>query len=287
MKLLLVAVAALMALACGQYYGGAIPPASPPTSALVPWQGFPADQKPRPIVWLANYSPANGFTTGDGKIAAFCNKYVLGTTLPPNVSFEAVATWTNGTTASYRGISAAAALAAITSAQTEMQSSDCAAVQPLVIKGVRLGFFDFITDRGKAQMTSWLFSAPGMNGEVAYPAIVPTAFWSGGMLPRFSSGGAVMSADGRSLAYTFAGAPDIPGNCGADYRFVVVESFSAAAFALQAISHASPGEQVACPAIAQELTITVTLARPLGGRVFVDTEGYAVKVCPAVVARSC
>jgi hypothetical protein len=279
-----VAVTALALAGCGQYRGGGTPVASPPASALVPWQGFPADQKPRPIVWLQNFSP--GFATNEGKLAAYCNKFVLGGGLPKNLPPLAVATWTDGTTASYRGISAADALKAMAAPKVE-PDPQCASIPPLVINGASLGLFEFSTDRGKAQMTSWLFTATGVNGEVAYPAIVPSAFWSGGMLASSGNGEAGLSADGRSLTYKFAGAPDNPGPCGADYKGVVAESATAVAVALQMISHASPGSLIACPAIAQERSITVTLAKPLGGRVVADENGYAVAVCPVGSARGC
>lgn len=284
------AVAAITIVACGRLSG--IPPGgtaivSPPASALVPWQGFPADQHPRPIVWLGNFSPTNGFSTGDGKIALMCSRFALGSPLPKNLPNHAVATWTDGTKGSYPGISAADALAAISRAKTDMPASQCTATPPLVISGARLGTFDFYTDRGKAHMTAWLFSAMGANGELAYPALAPTAFWKGGMVVQPGNGAAAVSANGRSLTWTFFGAPDTSGACGADYKGVVAESATAVAVALQEISHTTPGSQIACPAIAQERSVTVTLANPLGGRVVVDAAGNAVSVCPAPFHRGC
>ena len=280
------AVAVLSIVACGPAPGGATPVVSPPTSALVPWQGFPASQHPRPIVWLGNASPANGFDPGDAKIAFFCGKFTLGSTLPKNLPSPAVATWTDGARATYAGISAAGALAAIARAASGMSASDCAAVAPLVVSAARLGTFDFDTDRGKARMTAWLFTAAGASGEVAYPALAQTAFWSGGMSVQSSKGGAGLSADGLSLTFTFEGSPDVPGPCGADYKGVVAESSAAVAVAVQEISHAGPND-IACPAIAQERSVTVILASPLGGRVVVDASGDAVTVCPEASAKAC
>jgi hypothetical protein len=285
------AFAAIGMVACGRYAGdvpgGRHLVVSPPTSALVPWRGFPADQQPRPIVWLENRSPANGFFTGDAKIAFMCSRFVLGSPLPTNVPVEAVATWTDGTSAVYPGISAAGAFAAMTRVTPEMTGADCAYVPGLSISSARLGAFDFYTDRGKAQMTAWLFASKVMNGEFAYPAIAPAAFWNGGLTAHAAGRVAGISSDGRSLTWTFAGAPDTPGPCGADYAGVVAESNSAVAVALQMFPHAAPAEPIACDAMAQERTITITLARPLGGRVVADETGLAVAVCPTGVARAC
>jgi hypothetical protein len=274
-------VAMLAVVGCGSRNGETNPIVSPPTGALAAWVSFPADQKPRPIVWLQNTSPANGYGTGDAKMAAYCNKYVLGSALPTPVPDRAVATWTDGTSATYRGVSAAGALAALTADRSHMQDPQCNSFPPLVISGARLDSFDFVTDRGKANMTAWLFSAMGVNGELPYPAIVPAAFWTGGLMPESGTGAAVMSADGRSLTYTFYGAPADRGPCGADYKGVVAESRTAVAIALQETSHATPGQPVACNAMAQQRSVIVTLAQPLGGRVLVDRSGKVTWVCPS------
>ena len=289
MKLILalIAVATTALVACGPHYdygSGAVTPTpvSPPTAALAAWAEFPAGQKPRPIVWLQNPSPADGYGTGEAKMAAYCNKYVIGSALPTAIPTRTVATWTDGSTASYRGISAPAALAALASDRTHEQEPQCSSTPPLVINAARLGTFDFLTDRGTAQMTAWLFSATGVDGELAYPAIVSSAFWKGGIMRLSGTGAAVLSADGRSLTYTFYGAPDRPGPCGADYKGVVAESRTAVAIALQETPHEQHGQLVACDAMAQQRNVTVTLAQSLGGRVVLDATGNITPVCPAV-----
>jgi hypothetical protein len=286
------ALAAVSIIACGRAPGTGspvptFPPATPPTSALVPWQGFPAGQQPRPIVWMGNASPVNGFGTNEGKIAAMCNRFVLMGSLPKNLPPRAVATWTDGTTASFAGISAAAALAGMSRPNPEAAASDCASVPPLVIDAARLETFDFGTDRGTAQMTAWLFKAIGVDGEFAYPALPQSAFWTGGMTGPSGNGGATVSADGLSLTWSFGGAPENAGPCGADYRGLVAESPTAVAVSIQSVSHATPGDAMTCPAIAQIRTVTVKLASRLGGRVVVDSSSAAVTVCPAALQRGC
>jgi len=278
----LIAMTAVALAACGQFGGNAVVPTpiSPPTGALTAWASFPADQKPRPIVWLRNPSPANGYASGEAKLSAYCNKYALGFVLPTTVPDRAIATWPDGTSATYRGISAPAAFARLIADTTQYQDPQCSSYGSLVISGARLGTFDFVTDRGRALMTAWLFSATGVNGDLAYPAMLPTAFWTGGMLAQYANGTTVISADGRSLTYTFYGAPSDPGPCGADYKGVIAESQTAVAIALQEVSHASSGQMVACPAVAEQRSVVVALALPLGGRVVVDGSSQATSVCP-------
>jgi len=279
-------LALLVVVGCGRASGGVTPIVSPPASALVLWQGFPAGEHPRPIVWIGNASP-NGFTTDGGKIAAMCNRFALGGSLPKNLPPRAVATWTDGSTFAYAGISAAQALSAMSRATPGMPASDCASVNPLVISGARLGIFDFDTDRGKAQMTAWLFTATGMSGEFAYPAVKPAAFWNGGMISGISGHGTTLEAGGRSLTYRFWGASADSGPCGASYKGVLLESSSAVAIALQMIPNSAPGAPVACDAMARERSINVALASPLGGRVVVDAAGDVVPVCQGTLSEGC
>jgi hypothetical protein len=277
----LIATMAVALAACGQFgSSAAVPtPISPPTGALTAWASFPAGAQPRPIVWLANPSPANGYGTGANKLAAYCYKYAISSTLPPTAPATGSVLWPDGTSATFPGISAADALADLATPRTPVQDPQCSSYPPVVISGARLGSFVFVTDRGKALMNAWLFSAIGVDGELAYPAIAPDAFWTGGQLANYGNNSAVLSVDGRSLTYTFYGAPSDPGPCGADYRAVVAESRSAVAIALQEMPHATSGS-VACPAVAEQRSVVVALIQTLGGRVVIDALGNVLLVCP-------
>ena len=272
---------ALTALACGRVPSGGTPIVSPPAEALVAWSGFPAALVPRPVVMVGNASAASGFTSSEAKIAAGCHKFRSGITLSNVVPARAQVSWTTGTTATYPAISAAAALAAMMRPLADTSDPNCATAQPLVVNGSRFGLFGFATDRGNAQISAWLFTASGVMGEVAYPALAPPALWNGGILNGYLNSGSTVSADGRTLTFTFWGAPLTSGPCGADYKAQVAESSSAVAVAVQAIPHASPGEPIACDAMAQQRSVTLALASPLGGRVVLDASGNAAVVCPA------
>jgi hypothetical protein len=282
------AAAPLVLLACGQVPGtGVLPLVTPPAAALVPWEAFPADQIPRPVVLIGNASPASGFSTDGAKLAALCHKFRSAIKLSTVVPARAQATWTTGTSATYPAISAAAALAAMMKPPADNSDTGCSTAQPLVIDGSRFGVFDFETDRGTAQISAWLFTASGAIGEVAFPALATSALWNGGIVNGYTGGGSTVSADGYKITFTFYGAPSSAGPCGADYGSAVAESPTAVAVAVQAFPHASPGAPIACPAIAQERSVTVILASPLGGRVLVDASSAAVAVCPAAVVRPC
>jgi hypothetical protein len=261
---------------------------TPPTGALVAWQTFPADQTPRPILPFSNvYSAARGFTGNNEKIAGMCGKLTLATTLPAQAPSQAVAAWTDGTAATYQAISASEAFSAMTRVATELQSPECASAAALPVSAARFGNALLRTDRGTATVSSWLFTATGVLGEMAYPALPRSAYWDDGTTRRSWGEGATMSVDAHSLTFTFSGAPDNPGPCGADYTAAVAESSSAVAVAVLAIPHSAPDAHIACTAMAAFRTVTVVLAGPLGGRVVVNASGDVVTVCPEATRSSC
>jgi hypothetical protein len=287
-RLVMLATLLMMAACCGPTTptGTAYP--SPPTEALAAWQSFPANQVPRPIVvfWSA-FSPAGGFAGDNEKIAGMCGKFVLASPLPAQVPSQAVATWPDGTKATYSAISASDALSEMTNVATRMPGPECVSVQALPITAARFGSAQLKTDRGTAAASSWLFTATGVVGEMAYPALPRSAYWDKGTDKRSSDQFASGSDESRVLTFTFTGAPDNPGPCGADYTAAVAESASAVAVAVLAIPHSAPGAPIACTAIAAVRSVKVVLARPLGARVVVNASGDAVTVCPEAIRQGC
>ena len=281
MKVTLGAVVLLIVAACGALPGTGNAYPSPPTSALAAWQSFPATQVPRPIIAFWDIrSTGGGYTSGDGKIAGFCNKFTLSVVLPALVPGQAVATWANGTGATYSSISAFDAFFAMSHAPTGMQSQECARVAPLNITGVRFGTAQIMTDRGTATMSAWVFEVTGIMGELPYPALPRSAFWNGSLATLSLGESANVSPDGRSVTFHFTGAPPTAGPCGADYSGAVAESSSAIAIAVLDIRPRSSDGPVACTAIGAFRSVTVNLTGPLGGRVVLNASGDAVEVCP-------
>jgi hypothetical protein len=278
------ALVAILLVACGAVNGnGAIPtptPLSPPTGALAGWASFPADRSPRPVVLIINASSPGGFTSGDAKIAALCHKFTSGIILPKAVPFAGNVTWSTGTSGIYPSISAAAALTAMRQPGPGTSEPYCATVQALVVTGARFARSEFLTDRGTAEIDSWLFRMRGLNGEMVYPALTAESMWNADMTKGSPDRGSVVSPDGRRLTFSFYGAPATSGPCGADYRAVVAESQAAVAIALQTISHAKPGDLIACTAVAQLRSVDVPLVSVLGGRVVLEETGNVTSVCP-------
>jgi len=278
-------LAALALLACGPANNGnaAVPtptPVSPPTQALLGWATFPAGQAPRPVVLVGNNSPTAGFANSeDAKSAAVCHKLTAAIKPSNAVPPTANVTWSSGTSASYPSISAATALAAMMQPVPGYKSSSCGVVQPQVVTAVRWGAYELPTDRGRAQIDSWLFAMSRISGEIAYPALSPEAVWNAEMSKASITPGSTLSADGLTLTFGFTGAV-ASGPCGSDYRGVVAESQTAVAVALQETPHSAPGAHIACDAIAQIRHVDVSLASPLGGRVVLDASGNFAPVCP-------
>jgi hypothetical protein len=271
--------------ACGTLNGPRTGTISPPTDALALWQDFPADQNPRPIVLLSSDSPGQGFDSGDAKIAWLCQKFRLSTSLPAEIPTPAVASWSDGTKATYAGLSAAVAFAALNRPGPGASNAQCQTVAPLPVIAARLGTAGFSTDRGMAQMSAWLFRATGARAEFQLPAIESSALWPG-PFERSIGGGATVSPSGRQLTFSFVGGPP-DGPCAEDYTGVVAESPHAVAVAVQSNPGRVQGGPVTCDAMGHLRSVTVQLASPLGGRVLVDASGGAVAVCPEAIRAGC
>jgi hypothetical protein len=279
--------ALLFVVACGATGGQAstpLPLPSPPTAALAAWKTFPVNANPRPILWLGGPNLITAFPDGDSKIAGICNKLVLrpGLKLSTSAPAQATATWLSGVAGSYGAISAATAFSALL--RTGGAGGNmCDGVSPLVITSVRWGTANVATDRGSAQMSTWLFEATGVTGEFAYPGLDPSAYWRSGVVAAGSvpGVGARLSSDGRTLTIGLVGSPDSAGPCGADYTAAAAESDTAVAVAVKTISHAG-SENVACDLVGYARTVTVHLAAALGGRVLLDENGNVGEACQQI-----
>ncbi|MGW1991585.1 hypothetical protein [Embleya sp. NPDC001921] len=87
-----------------------------------------------------------------------------------------------------------------------------------------------------------------------------------------------VSADGRELTLRFAGTPDVPGPCGADYSVESTQRPDVVAVEIVARARvATPGaKDAACSLIEAARTVTTTLAAPLGDRPVIDTTATAI-----------
>jgi hypothetical protein len=272
---------ALALVACGGLngYSGNEPPVVTPTAALASWAAFPAGQTPRPVVLIANRSPDGGFGGDSAKIAALCHKFTSAITLSTAAPRNTTVIWSTGAEGTYPSISAAAALAALAQPGPGTSESYCKTVDPLVFSAVRFGAYGYVTDRGSAQIDSWLFTTTAFSGAIAHPALAPSAVWNADLLEG-SGNGTIVSDDGRTLKFGFTGGSGT-GPCAVHYQPLVAESQSAVAVAVQAAPSTS-----ACngpsDAVGYLRTVYVSLAGPLGGRVVLDATGNLATVCPAI-----
>lgn len=279
-RLAVVACLAMLLVGCGGLGTGTVPDPTPPSGALAAWVDFPADRNPRPIVLLDMPPLYPGFdANNNSKIAAYCGKFQLKFQPSSVAPTQATATWPDGTIAPVAAMSAADAYRVIVAAP-QMTSTDCSVAPALAVTAARLGTAGFRTDRGTAQMSAWLFTITGATGDVAYPAIAPSAFWDLSRSKLSGNSGGTVSADGRTLTYGFVG-----GECDAGYKSAVAESATAVAVAVVAIPKG--GVSMACPAVGVLRTINVALASPLGGRVVLDDSGRVESVCPEAIRANC
>src|SRR5712692_8391436 len=277
-------LALLVVTACGLSNGqgsGPLAPPSPPTAALAKWQDFPAHANPRPIIWFGGiYEHVNGFSDVTGKETWLCGKFVLGggVQLPGAGPARATAAWPSGARGSYASIGAEQAFKALLAHRQNAGGSNCATAAAEVITDVRWGAARFATDRGRAQISAWLFDVGAVNGELGYPALDPSAYWGGGKTTSSGGVGGRISSDGHTLTIGLVGGPDTAGPCGEDFSASAAESDTAVAVAISSRIHGGPN--VACTLEGHFRTVQVRLAKPLGGRVLVDAQGNVGSVCP-------
>jgi hypothetical protein len=271
-------VLALVVAACGAVPGGHgnLPAPSPPTAALANWSDFPVNTKPRPIIWFGDVIEEVGpgmFPDDKSKLTWVCDKFVLGPGLALSSISAATATakWTSGASASYPSIGSGQAWSALMARPRGGNTADCASLKPFVITAVRWGTAEFATDRGGATMSAWLFDVPEAKGYLGYPALDPSAYWTGRAITSDGQGlGARVSADGRTLTIGAIGARDQSGPCGSDYTTSAAESTTAVAVAIKTYPHDA---QAVCDLVARMYSIDVHLKAPLGDRVLLDENG--------------
>jgi hypothetical protein len=245
----IVAILVGVGLAVGLGYAGIWPQASPGAPnvqlahTLLVWSGFPANENGRPLVLAGSrmLAPASGFPDKADQTA-----YTNGAIDPPS-SYPTTPALADG----YRLISPSDAVALIQTAGANGPR--------LRITKVTLGTGTFQTDRGPRLLPAWLVWFAGVRDPVVVAAARP--FNPAGVVasstPAIRS--ATVNTDTRQLtvAYNTGGHP-----C-KNYTLEVEESRTAVAIAaVELRSRAST-----CLAIRRS---TVTLTKPLDGRVLVD-----------------
>ena len=243
---------------------------SPSTAITGEWQEFPAVGSPRPIVFF--YSTTADIARPEAWPPFECGKFVGAASLPAGSPGMAYATWSDQDEG-FQAISAADAIAAMSRLAPKAGSADCASVTATTVISAQFGYSTFETDRGDAWMSAWLFQIAGSRTIVGFPALPVSAFWEGGLTPKSPNATAFIDASGRQLTVAL---------CGGSHAASVAESSTVVQVSLIGKGQASAG----CSDVPYSSTFssptTVTLDRPLGGRVVVDSNGLAMEVCSTI-----
>jgi hypothetical protein len=193
--------------------------------------------------------------------------------LPGATPPDATVSWGDGTSRSFRLVSAVKALADV---KTDPSNSACSDCTPLQVTGAQLMTSTVKTSRGPAKAPVWSFTIAGTAVQVTRLAVAgPVVVNQPARDPNNAFIGlgvdsATASAGGRDLTVSFTGAPG-PGSqpCGADYTAETVESSTAVVVIVTEHPHWSLIPE-ACTAVGAERTAVATMAAPLGDRTVLE-----------------
>ncbi|NRQ38502.1 hypothetical protein HII36_42750 [Nonomuraea sp. NN258] len=192
----------------------------------------------------------------------------LATALPSTAPPDAEVRWPDGRVSRLPLISAARAYREFHEPADPIEE-ECPAggCRPLRVTGARLGRVPVPTSRGTVQVPAWMFTVAGVEQKKVHVAVDPSAV---SPLPERIAEGQeeVMAFDlvaGRPrelrLRYGYGACDTVHGARAYETDQVVVVDVD-----VRTIHPGGP-----CPAILKSATTTVALARPLGGRVLLDS----------------
>ncbi|WP_030453561.1 hypothetical protein [Herbidospora cretacea] len=245
------------------------------------WQGSADDR-----AWRTGFVPLGvlnpyGWITGRlpywAARSAHNKAWRLAVTLPAQVPSPAPVRWPDGSVSHVPLVSAAAAYAEVTGG-SHLIEDPCPAkgCRRLVFTGVTLGAVPMETSRGTIQAPVWRFTAEGLDQPFFRVAVDPSAVTP---RPRRAQGDLE-----RVMAFELV--PGRPkdllvryghGACETVEKVLVHETDQVVVVGVTA----SPTGAGACPAILKTATATVTLGRPLGDRLVLDSGG-GLPVLPGV-----
>ncbi|MEU0564639.1 hypothetical protein ABZ297_04450 [Nonomuraea sp. NPDC005983] len=209
-----------------------------------------------------------------GRIPAWVNRsshngaWRLAAKLPANSPGDADVRWPDGEVSQVPLISAASAYEDF-SKPADLIEEECPAkgCRPLRVTGARLGKVPLETSRGTIQVPVWMFTVEGVEQKKVHVAVDPSAVT---VRPERIQGGIeeVMAFDlvaGKPdellLRYGFGACDTVHGPRAYETDQLVVVDMDE--------EDSSSGKP--CPAILKTATTTVTLARPLGDRLVLDS----------------
>jgi len=284
-----VAVAVLAVAACGSQR--AAPPAAPRTTPRAAGQDGPAafvararqvtaqwDRSAAARVWrtglvlvdasdLTPVPPGAGFGSQREKDAFGSTHFRLAGILPAG-PLPGLVRWADGTTLRLPLLTAGAAFAELAAQRPCGGPFACG---QLTVTGAQPGVVTVRTSRGLASVPAWRFTVAGLGWKVREVAVARSAMV---VLPGYGpipaagrntpgvNGLAAVSADGRTLTFSFTGSA-----CDAAWGAYRYETSTT----VVAGSRETPSAgNTPCPAVGVPRTARVSLARPLGTRVILD-----------------
>lgn len=236
--------------------------------ALVKWKDFPAEAKPRPIVLTGGSAVKvqKGFATGEAKLA-----FSMGL-IEPDGKLPASGPATVKVDGSdFPALSPTDAFAKLKLAEGGKSEPVPA---PIKVVSVKLDTDTFLTDRGSRELPAWVFELTDTLGPISVLAFTPE--WVSTSIGFDNNR---VSADGLTLTVILPAAPaPCPGDSQISYSAEVLESPTAVAVGLRV-----DNPQVQLGSCARDMMLRtaeyrVKLAKPLGGRVLVDTQGMVMAV---------
>ncbi|MEU0483294.1 hypothetical protein ABZ260_29420 [Streptosporangium sp. NPDC006013] len=209
-----------------------------------------------------------------GRIPAWVNRsshngaWRLAAKLPEDSPDRADVRWPDGEVSQAPLITAASAYAEF-SRPANLIEEECPAkgCRPLRVTGARLGKVPLETSRGTIQVPAWVFTVEGVEQKKVHVAVDPSAVtarpgWVQGDVEEVMAFDLVAGKPNELLLrYGYGACDTIHGaRVYETNRLVVVD-----------VDERRSDSVEACPAILKTATITVTLARPLGDRLVLDS----------------
>jgi hypothetical protein len=237
------------------------------------WQGSAEDR-----AWREGFVPLEVMNPQGwarvGPIPAWVNRsahngaWRLATELPADSPVRAGVRWPDGSVSQVPLITAASAYAEF-GKPADLIEEECPAkgCRPLRVTGAELGEVSLKTSRGTIRVPAWLFTVEGVEQKKVHVAVDPSAVTT---RPKRVRGDIeeVMAFD------LVAGKPDellLKYGYGACDSVHGARAYESDQLVVVDVDEEGAGLGEVCPDILKTATITVTLARPLGDRLVLDS----------------
>ncbi|MEV7519937.1 hypothetical protein [Streptomyces sp. NPDC091371] len=219
-----------------------------------------------------DWAPPGGFRSED-KLAAVNGHFELRADLPADPPAAAPIRWAGGGELTLPLLSAREAYG-----QFAQPKAPAGSERPVPVTAVRLGETTVRTSRGQAQVPAWLFTIEGYDTPLAQIAIRPQELPKPPIEPLGLSGGGTARISGHS-----AGSPDTAsfevtaghGSCDGGVAVDVLEGTDTVVLAGRILPGKEPAPGQGCDLAMRMQNVTVTLTRPVGDRILIDSESGA------------